>query len=290
MNHISRRHFIWTGAVGITALAAGPACFGASTPRIRVGCQANGFRLKPGDFPALLAALRKMRDLDYQGFECNIRFVRGEFSRITEARKQIDETGVKFIGVHTSLKNDQSEAFPQWVEDVAALGGSCIVVSGAGRPDAKLSKQQAWRQKASSLEALGKTCRSHGLTLAYHNHNPEFADHNAEMNNLAEMTDPALVSFLMDAGHAHLGGGDPAAFMARFSKRIFGCHLKTFKGGQKHQVPLGKGDWGFEDLAAAIRKTDWTGWLIDEEGGLPAPPDTAALGPDREYIRRVFGV
>jgi sugar phosphate isomerase/epimerase len=93
----------------------------------------------------------------------------------------------------------------------------------------------------------------------------------------------------MDAGHAHLGGGDPAAFMAKYSKRIWGCHLKTFKGGQKNQVPLGQGDWGFEDLAAAVKKTGWTGWMLTEEGGSTSHPATDALGSDREYMRRLFG-
>src|SRR5687767_5689885 len=43
----------------------------AATSAPRVGCQANGFPIKPGDFPALLAALKKMKELGYTGFECN---------------------------------------------------------------------------------------------------------------------------------------------------------------------------------------------------------------------------
>ena len=61
--------------------------------------------------------------------------------------------------------------------------------------------------------------------------------------------------------------------------------VKTFKGSE--QVPLGQGDFDFGELAAAIRKTHWTGWLITEEGGSRLG-NTAALGPDRQYIRRVF--
>ncbi len=29
---------------------------------------------------------------------------------------------------------------------------------------------------------------------------------------------------------------------------------------------------------------------MDEEGGTPQGSDTAAIAPDREYIRKVFGV
>jgi sugar phosphate isomerase/epimerase len=93
----------------------------------------------------------------------------------------------------------------------------------------------------------------------------------------------------MDAGHGYLGGGDPAEFMARNSKRIFGCHIKTFHG-KDEQKPLGEGDFGFEALAAAVKRTGWKGWLISEEGGNPRYANNAALAPDRAYIRKIFGV
>src|SRR5581483_1489083 len=127
MNSLSRRSFLWTAAGGLAGLALGPGrLFGAATaPRIRVGCQANGFPLKPGDIPALLAALRQMKELGYEGFECNIRFVEPEFTRLAELRKQIEATGVQFISVHTSLQLAKPEVFPHWVENIAALGGSC---------------------------------------------------------------------------------------------------------------------------------------------------------------------
>jgi sugar phosphate isomerase/epimerase len=285
---LSRRQFVSALSVSVPAVTLLRGKLLAATARPRVGCQANGFPLKPNDFPSLLAALRKMKELEYAGFECNIRFVESEFGRITEARKRIEDTGVEFIGVHMSMQLAKPEVFPRWVENVAALGGTCIVMSGAGlAPDGKFARD-ALLKKAATLNTLGKTCREGGLRLAYHNHNPEFAAKNAEMNGLADSTDAALLSFLMDAGHARLGGGDPAAFMTKFHDRIVGCHLKTYKG--KQQVPLGQGDWGFEDLATAIKSAGWNGWLITEEGGGPRGGNTAALGPDREYIRNVFGV
>src|SRR5215204_5754486 len=94
---LSRRRFIAALPLSLSALALlrGNRLLAAS-PGPRVGCQANGFPLKPNDFPALLAALRKMKELNYTGFECNIRFVEGEFGNIAGARKQIEDTGVAF--------------------------------------------------------------------------------------------------------------------------------------------------------------------------------------------------
>ena len=271
--------------------AIAPAMAFSQTPQPKAGCQANGFPLKPGDFPALLAALEKMRELGYTGFECNQRFVRGQFGRAVEARKEIEKTGVRFVGAHTSMAESKPEAFPETLAGLQSLGVDAVVMSGAGlAPDGKF-EEPALRAKATALEAFGKQCRAHGIRLAYHNHNPEFANHNAEIEGLAKYTSSELVDFLMDAGHGYLGGGNPAEFMAKHSKRIFGCHIKTFRGkNASGQVPLGEGDFDFVELAAEVKKAAWAGWLIVEEGGGPQGGNTAAVGPDRKYLRKLFGI
>lgn len=285
---MNRRTFLGMMAAAIAARGfAAPAAPG----KVRVGCQANGFPLKQGDFPGLLAALRRMKELGYAGFECNLRFVQGEFGRVEEAAKQIAGTGVEFIGPHLNMQLGQKPEFAGWVESVKKLGASYIVMSGAGGgpKDAPLPDDVV-KKKADVLSAIGKVCSDGGLVLAYHNHNPEFAFHNAEINGLAEFGDPKHLHFLIDAGHAHLGGGDPAAFLRKHPGRIIGFHVKTFKGGEKNQVPLGQGDWGFEDLAAAIQDTGWSGWIESEEGGGVKPGNTAGVVTDRDYFRKVFGV
>jgi inosose dehydratase len=226
-----------------------------------------------------------MKGWGYTGFECNVRFVQDQFANAAEARAQIEKTGVRFIGAHMGMGQAKPDSFPKSTAGAVSLGAECIVMSGSGLA-IKSDFEAAVRAKADQLNALAKTCKENGLRLAYHNHNPEFANGNAEINGLAKYTDPELVSFLMDAGHGYLGGGNPAQFLSGNPKRIFGIHLKTFKG--QEQMPLGQGDFGFEALAAAIKKTGWTGWLITEEGG-GKKVNTAGVEPDRKYIKRVFG-
>jgi sugar phosphate isomerase/epimerase len=254
-----------------------------------VGVQANAWQPKRNDFPGLLDILRKAKALDYVGVECNIAFVQDQFSRVADARKEMAGTGVQYIGAHTSMANSKSEAFGQAAANVAALGALRIVMSGSGLSPEGTFEPAALKAKAAELDRLGKVCQQNGIRLAYHNHNPEFANHNAEIEGLAKSTSPELVDFLMDAGHGYLGGGNPAEFMAHHSKRIFGCHVKTFHG-KDEQKPLGEGDFGFEALAAAIKETGWKGWIISEEGGNPRYANNAALGSDRQYIRKIFGV
>src|SRR5262249_12651030 len=71
----------------------------------QVGCQLNAFPLREGNFQDVLSSLEKIRELGYSGFECNIRYVRGQFNRSEAARKEIERTGVRFIGAHTSMSD-----------------------------------------------------------------------------------------------------------------------------------------------------------------------------------------
>jgi sugar phosphate isomerase/epimerase len=260
----------------------------AQAGKPRVGCQANAFVVRNGSFEALLPVLQTIRSLGYAGFECNNRLVQSEFADPASARRKIQDTGLEFIGMHTSMSEAAKGDLPAMSGGGAALGCHNIVMSAEGLSPTGTFTLAALQEKAKQLEQYGSVCKDHGMMLAYHNHMPEFANNNAEMQALADHTDPKLVSFLMDAGHGYQGGGNPAEFLHRNPRRLVGCHVKTFKN-KTEQMPLGQGDFGFEDLAAAIRSTGWAGWVIDEEGG-GKTSDSAAVGPDRAYIRKVFGV
>jgi sugar phosphate isomerase/epimerase len=270
----------------LAGMAASTVVSAQNSP-LKVGCQANAWPLEEGNFAQLLDALREMHEIGYRGFECNIRFVRGQFGTAGQARKAIEATGVQFIGAHMSIDQALTPGFAERAAGVAALGGERIVMSAKGlAPNGIFSHFEVQRKAAKMIETAD-TSKRNGVRIAYHNHNDEFANGNAEVDALARMIGPETMDFLVDAGHGYLGGGDPAAFLAKHPTRVFGFHIKTFKG--KQQVPLGEGDFGFEKLAAAIRDAKWTGWLINEEGGGTKLGNQAAVRPDREYIRRVFG-
>lgn len=280
----TRRSFI----AGAAVASLSPRLF-AAPAKPRVGCQVNGFASRNGDFSELLSVLPKIRSLGYAGFECNNHFLQSELDNPAGARGKIQASGLEFIAMHTSMAEAEQKDLGKLAHGGTSLGCHYIVMSGKGLSKTGEFTPDALKEKVAALERYGKVCNDAGIKLAYHNHTDEFANNNAEINGLAEHSDPQLLHFLMDAGHGYQGGGNPADFMRKNSSRIVGCHVKTFKN-KKLQVPLGQGDFGFEDLAAAIRERHWAGWLIDEEGGTPQGADTAAVGPDRDYIRKIFGV
>ena len=102
-----------------------------------------------------------------------------------------------------------------------------------------------------------------GITAAYHNHWWEFESKIGEIEALYTQTDPELVHFVLDAGHAYHGGADVPAFIRAHSQRIIGFHLRDFKNDQ--YVELGTGDFPLRQVAATIEQIGWKGWVENEE-------------------------
>src|SRR5579863_8784111 len=95
---LSRRSVL-TSAAGV--LAAGIMRGAGKAPR--PGCQANGWNLDPAQFDLLLTAIKEMKELGFQGFETNIRFVAPQLGRLAEAKAALDHFGLEFIGAHTNV-------------------------------------------------------------------------------------------------------------------------------------------------------------------------------------------
>jgi sugar phosphate isomerase/epimerase len=293
---ISRREFLisvpLSAALPALARAAGDPLAGRL--RNSVGCQANAWQIKPGDFADLLKRAGDMKRLGFEAFECNVRFVEGQFATANQARRQIDQTGMTFFGPHTGL-GQPAEQLDRLVEGAASLGARRFALSGAsgknltkeGKPD-----EEVLKKKVETIARLAKRCRDAGLQLVYHNHVAEFAAGGIEIEALLQRTNPELVFLLFDIGHAFRAGADVVAFFARHHARIDAMHLRDIR--DKKQVPLGQGELDFAGLAAAAAKTGWPGWLTVEEENLFRTKKGAEfdsrLETDRRAVRKFFGV
>ncbi len=274
---LSRRHLIISAPLaGLWAAA-----------RNAVGCQTNAWLFEPGNFPMLLERAADVKRLGFEGFECNIRFVEAQFANSKEARARIQRSGVRFYGTHIGTRFGL-EQLAVWIKGAASLGAEKFVLSGEKsllKKDQTLDRD-ALEKKVALLNRLSKHCREAGMRLVYHNHRPEFAANAAEMEELLSQTD---ISVLLDTGHAYLEKADVPAFVAKHSERIDAIHLRDIRAGQ--QVPMGKGDFDFGALAAAIRESKWPGWLTVEEESLKSADNAyveSVLKSSRQLVRSVF--
>lgn len=290
---ISRRDFLAAPFAVVSAAAllqAAPKLTG-----VKIGCQTNAWRIDPNNFDSLLAVLAKLKELGYEGYETGFRNVQGQFGNPAAARKQLEQFGLKFLGCHIFLDkyDDKTQTVPmeliQKVADGSALlGAERVIVSGGGLIKAGKVAPDVLKRKADGLNAAGKYCQSKGIKLAYHNHGPEFEKVGLEIEGLYQMTDPKLVDFLIDCGWALRGGANVPEFFTKHHKRVIGLHLRDFKNGE--QVPLGQGEFPIRELAAAIKKANWTGWAINEEERLSGEkPGEKAAAPARQTLKQALG-
>jgi inosose dehydratase len=290
---LSRRDFLYSLPAGAGLAAALPMTKAASGPRF--GCQTNAWAIKPNDFGSFLEVLGKIKNLGFEAFETSFRNVQSEYSKAESARGQFAKIGLACFGVHIFLNEyDPETLIPTFdfikttADGAAALGAERLIVSGAGvARDGKVEEARLGK-KIAGLNAAGKFCRDKGLKFAYHNHGPEVIAGGVEIDALMTRTDPALVDFLVDCGHAYRAGVNLAEFFTRHRKRIAGLHLRDFKG--EAQVPLGLGEVDWKPLAAAVKKASWDGWILaEEERADGSKPGESAAGPARETLRKLFG-
>jgi sugar phosphate isomerase/epimerase len=234
---------------------------------IRLGAQTNAWAIDPKNFDSFMAVLGQIKQVGYAGFETGFFNLFAEFDSPDAARRGIVDTGLVFFGVHIFLpfdKLDPATRLPSasLYEKVArggvALGAQHLIFSGG-----PAATSEELKNKTEALNAAGQFSRSLGMPFAYHNHWWEFQSKIGEIEALYSQTDPALVSFLLDAGHAYRGGADVPAFLRAHSKRLVGLHLRDYKDGK--QVPLGQGSFPLAEVAATLKQLQWKGWVLNEE-------------------------
>lgn len=291
---ITRREFLHlAGAAGAAMVV--PAMASGRGVGVRIGCQTNAWRIDARNFDEVLGVLGQLKGMGFEGFETSFRNVQGQFADAAGARRRLEATGLRFLGCHIYLEQYDPrtavapmEMVREMADGAASLGAERLILSGAGLIRDGRVDGEALKRKAGGLDAAGRYCKSKGMRLAYHNHGPEFERGGLEIEGLYRLTDPGLVDFLTDCGWAFRTGIDVPAFFARHHRRMVGMHLRDFKAGV--QVPLGQGDFPLGEVAAAVRKAGWSGWVINEEERLSGEkPGEKAVAPARESLRRAFG-
>ena len=263
---ITRRQLIQNSAL----MAAGcgvASAWATATHGIRLGAQTNAWHIDPARFDTFLGVLDQVKQVGYAGFETGFLNLRPYFNSPEPARSSIASSGLTFFGIHIFLPPERwdpathlppASLYQEVAHGGVALGAQRLIFSGA-----PANTTDDLKRKIAGLNTAGAFSKSAGLPLAYHNHWWEFQSKIGEIKALYAETDPALVSFLLDAGHAYRGGADVPAFLRQHHQRIVAPHLRDFQNGQ--QVPLGSGTFPLAEVAATLTHLKWRGWVLNEE-------------------------
>jgi sugar phosphate isomerase/epimerase len=292
---MNRRQVLQTlSSIAVAAAADRAFALGGSVTQanIQLGAQTNAWAIDPKNLDSFFSVLSQIKQVGYAGFETGFFNLVNQFDSPKEAAGRIAATGLTFFGIHIAIpfdKNDPVTHLPPATlyERVArggrALGAQRLIFSGAPSVTSDDVKR-----KVDALNTAGRFAKSLGLGFAYHNHWWEFQSKVNEIETLYADTDPAAVSFLLDAGHAFRGGANVPDFLRRHSQRIVALHLRDYKDG--HLVPLGQGTFPLAEVAATLRQLHWKGWTINEEEREDATKgELSFIEPAYQALQQAFG-
>ena len=148
-----------------------------------------------------------------------------------------------------------------------ALGLGCAPAEARGT----VENVRAFLEK---VQSAAEKLRENGISFHYHNHDFEF--HKLEdsgktmMDVMLEESDPELFHLIPDVAWIHYAGGDPAAFLERYSERVRVVHFKDHSpsGGKGPDfVSLGQGVVPLEECFSVCREKEIPYVVYEQDNG-----------------------
>jgi len=200
-------------------------------------------------------------------------------------KKMLDDRGLKHVGVHWDAS--KTEKLGPVIDWLAETGGTDIPMS-----DVSLAKGNLdlYKQRAAEVNKAGALAAKAGITLSYHNHDWEMRpqDGRIPLEVLYEALDPKCCQACVDVYWVRDGGGDPAAFVAKWAPRIRILHAKDSylaETGKRSFCPVGSGVLDFPAIVKALGPSPCP-WVVVEQD-VPNPGQTAesCTQASRAYVR-----
>lgn len=258
-----------------------------------------------GDTP-LEAILADIADIGFEGVELG-----GKFPRQPDALKAalapfgLDCVGGWYSGnLLTQDADAEIAALQEHLRLLQAMGSSVFVFAetsnavhsnrAAPLESTPRLKSNEWTQFGARMSEVADYIASQGLRFAYHHHLGTVVESQADMDAFIAATS-ANVGFTLDTGHAALGGVNALDLIERRPTRIAHVHCKdirapihasarrdgkSFLDGVLAGMFTVPGDGGIDFAAVmqALKKIDYSGWIIVEAEQDPAVADPKLYG------------
>jgi len=202
--------------------------------------------------------MKMMADMGYQSVEmCSPPgYVSSGFGSLqklkaTEMKKIINDAGLTCVSCHYGFK-ELKDNIEDRMDFANELELEQMVISSFGLPkDAKLDE---WKKAADEANELGELSKTHGLPMAFHNHNTEFEKREGQLiyDVLLERLDPKLVKMQFQLW-VMIAGYKAADYFRKYPGRFISAHLYDWAGVGEEQVALGKGKTDWNDFFKAAK-------------------------------------
>jgi len=272
---MNRRQFITKGVAALTAgVIASQELLAAETAkrnRGRIGIQLYSIREQiPHDVPG---CLKKLSDMGFSSVEL-YGFRSDKFLGYTlkDFRSLLKDMGMTISGTHTGSailsENTNDKEWDFWKNCVSHLksGGAKWAVH-AGMP--RIQSIDDLKRVSAHFNRVGEVCRKGGIKFAYHNHRAEFGTVDGEviLDYFIKNTDPKLVSFQLDTGHAVRAGADCVSYLRKYPKRFAMWHASDYNTAIQEYVDVGTGNVPYPALFDLVKVSGLQDLTLEQETG-----------------------
>ena len=231
-----------------------------------------------GDLAGVLA---EVKEVGYDGIEM------GGAADPDAATAILANSGLALTGVHSGYGDFADEA--KVADNIAFLkqaGGRFLICSGV----ADTNSIAGYEASADTFNKVGQMSIDAGLTFCYHNHAWEFQPLEGGKQGiytLLERTCPNLVKLNIDVFWVHIGGENPAEFIAKNAERAGYYHFKDgckTPDGQTF-IELGQGD---VDLVGAKDEAlkHPLDWIVCEQDSSKLEPKVS-IKQSFDYLKQI---
>jgi sugar phosphate isomerase/epimerase len=195
--------------------------------------------------------------------------------------------GLALTGIHAGYGDYTDEAkVADHIAFLKAAGARFLICSGV----ADNNSIAGYEASAGTFNKVGQMCKDAGVVFCYHNHAWEFKpleEGKQGIYTLIEKTCPDLVKLNVDVFWVHIGGANPAEFIAKYADRV---GYYPFKDGCKTAdgqtfIELGQGD---VDLVGAKDEAlkHPLDWIVCEQDSSQLEPQVS-IQQSFDYLKRI---
>lgn len=173
--------------------------------------------------------------------------------------------------------------------------------SGHRNPSSGLSESQ-WENFTLGMNRVLDRCRTRGYEPTLHCETGSFLESPAELEKVLGLTD---IDVCLETGHQLLGGGDPIAFLRKWTSRINHVHLKDVtisifdeivRAGKPSSAiwadeafpRLGEGDFDVTEFISELTQSQFQGWLVVEQDSFPTSAARFQQAIDDQKLNRAY--
>lgn len=233
-------------------------------------------------------SLQKLADIGYAtaeayGFDANLFFGK----KLKEVNNILNGMGMSLSGTHTGTgvlpADTNAKEWDFWKkcsEEVKAAGGKRAIQ--AWLPEPKTMDEM--KALADHYNRVGEVCKKNGIKFGHHNHSAEMKKVGGKviMDYLIENTDPSLVFFQFDMGHALEAGADCVAYVKKYPGR-FSCWHATDHKNNVGSVEMGLGDVDYDTLFTLAKSSGLEELTVEQESGADR---FASCKIDFDYLKK----